>query len=155
MRRWQIFLATSLACGGLAVAVVAMGSPPRKGATYVGETSGGRTVSFRVTPQGDLIRRFRIARVLVCRRGERRTALLGRFRQVRTGIRVGRTGGFHGEARVSGGGDSRIESGRVCVRGVFRSNGRVVSGRYREHVRLRDGSICTAGLVRFMARTRR
>ncbi len=155
MRRWQLILATGLACCGLLAAVVALASPPKAGAGYKGKTSQGKRLSFRVTPQGDLIRRFTISRDLVCRRGKRRTSLTGRFRQQSMRMRIGPRGRFHGEASVEGRGQSRIRSGKVCVRGVFRSGGRVVRGRYRETVRLRDGSLCRAGLVTFIARARR
>jgi hypothetical protein len=154
MRRWQLALVTAAICGGLTLAVVAMAGPPKAGAGYSGQTSQDRRVSFRVTPQGDLIRRFRIVRELICRKGKRRTGLTGRFTQSRLRIRVTETGGFHGEAQVTGRGNSRIRSGKVCIRGTFDRGGRRVRGRYRETVRLRDGSLCRTNLVRFIARTR-
>ena len=151
MRRWHLVLATALAGSGLVV-MVAAGSPPKAGAGYAGETSQDGKISFRVTPQGDLIRHFRIARDLACRRGKRRTALTGRFEQQSIRVRIGPKGGFHAEARVEGRGRSRIRAGTICLRGVFRNGGRVARGRYREVVRLRDGSLCRAGLVTFIAR---
>jgi hypothetical protein len=152
MRRRHLVLATALACSGLVVAMVAAGSPPKPGAGYAGETSQDRSIRFRVTQRGDLIRRFRIDRDLVCRRGNRRTALTGRFRQQSMRMRIGRGGRFHAETHVEGRTGSRIRGGTVCVRGAFKRNGRVVQGRYRESVRLRDGSLCRAGLVTFIAR---
>lgn len=154
MRRWHLVLATALASVSLAAAVVAMASPPRGGARYTGETSQDRKVSFRVTPEGDLVKRFVIARDLVCRRGTRRTGVTGHFTQLGVRIEVSRKGRFHAEPRVEGRGQSRIRSGRVCVRGAFHQKGRVMRGRYREVVRLRDGSLCRSGLVSFLARVR-
>ena len=38
--------------------------------------------------------------------------------------------------------------------GRFDDRGRVMHGRFREVVRLRDGSLCRSGLVTFIARVR-
>ena len=154
MRRWHFALAIGLAASALLAGVVAMGSPPRAGARYAGDTSQERSVRFRVTPEGDLIKRFVIARDLVCRRGRRRTGVTGHFTQLGVRIEVSRNGRFHAEPRVEGRGESRIRSGRVCVRGAFHQKGRVMRGRYREVVRLRDGSLCRSGVVSFLARVR-
>jgi hypothetical protein len=154
MRRWHLALATGLACAAVLAGVVAAASPPRGGARYAGDTSQERTVRFKVTPDGDLIKRFVIARDLVCRRGKRRTGLTGHFRQRGARIELRRNGRFHAEPRVEGGGQSKISGGRVCIRGSFYRKGRIMRGRYREVVRLRDGSLCRSGLVKFMARVR-
>jgi hypothetical protein len=146
-------LATAVVCAALSAGVVALASPPKGGATYRGETSQERKVRFRVSPGGDLVRAFSITRNFTCRRGTQLSSLTGRFRQVRTPIEVGDGGGFHGEVKVRGTGSSRVRHGSVCVRGAFRRSGRVVRGRYREVLRLRDGSLCRTGLLRFIART--
>ena len=152
MRRWHLVTATALACLGLVVTMVALASPPMGGAGYGGKTSQGKSIRFRVTPQGDLIRGLRISRDLTCRRGRRRTALTGRFTQQSIRVRVGDGGRFHAEANVEGRPGSRIRGGQMCLRGAFRRGGRVARGRYREVVRLRDGSLCRSGLLTFLAR---
>ena len=155
MRRWHLVTVTALACSGLVVTVVALGSPPKAGAGYSGQTSQDHSIRFRVNAEGDLIRGLVVSRDLLCRRGRRRTAVTGRFTQRSLRMRIGRRGRFHGEAPVEGRRGSRIRAGTVCIRGVFSSGGRVVRGRYRETVRLRDGSLCRAGVVRFTARAGR
>jgi hypothetical protein len=152
MRRWQLALATAIACAGLGMGVVALGSPPKGGETYTGKTSQKRDVRLRVTLDGDLVRGFTIGRTFVCRKGLQRSSLSGRFRQERMRVRIGEAGGFHGEVKVRGVGGSRVRRGSVCLRGAFRRGGRVVRGRYREVLRLRDGSLCRTGLLRFVAR---
>ena len=153
MRRWHLASATGAVCLVLLVAVMAAGSPPKGGAGYSGQTSQGKPIRFRVTPQGNLIRRFQVSRNLLCRKGRRRTALTGSFTQQSLRMRVGEKGRFHAEGNVEGRKGSRIRGGQLCLRGSFSGGGRVARGRYREVVRLRDGSLCRSGLLRFLART--
>jgi hypothetical protein len=155
MRRLHLLVATTAVLSLAVVAVAAPASPPRRGAGYAGKTAQGHPLRFVVAPEGDLIERFRVRRDLTCRRGKFRTSITGRFEQVRGRIRVSRGGRFHAEGRVRGTRGSRIRSGFICVRGVFRSRGRVVRGRLKERVRLRDGSLCSSGILRFIARTSR
>ena len=152
MRRWQLGLAAGLVCIGLGAGVLALASAPKASDVYEGKSSQKRPVKMRVSLDGDLVRGFTIGRSLTCRRGSRRNSLSGRFRQVRAAIEVRETGAFHGELKVRGTAGSGVRRGRVCLRGEFRRNGRVIRGRYREVLRLRDGALCRTGLLRFVAR---
>jgi hypothetical protein len=53
---------------------------------------------------------------------------------------------------VRPGRDSLVRRGRLCIRGRFTRGGRVLRARYRERLRLRDGTLCGTGSVRLTAR---
>ena len=138
------------------VAAVASGALPRPGAHYVGESSQSKVVRFSVATHRKRLRRFVIKREFRCRRGDLRSSLTGTLRISRAPIRLTRDGHFHAHhLRIRGVTGSTIRRGLVCLIGRFGRGGRTARGRFRETDRLRDGSRCVTGLVRFRAHVRR
>ncbi|MFN2616048.1 MAG: hypothetical protein ABR581_02865 [Thermoleophilaceae bacterium] len=152
--RWRLAAVLAVpACALLAVA--ASGGVPRPGAHYAGASSQGGTVRFSIARHEARLRRFRIRREFRCRRGTLRSSLTGTLRLARTPIRLDGSQFHAHHVRIQGVTGSTIRRGLVCLVGRFSRRARVARGRFRERARLRDGSRCVTGLVRFKARLRR
>jgi hypothetical protein len=139
----------------LIVASTATGVNPRAGHVYRGKTSQqDRRVRFRVTGDGAQVVGFRIGRDFACRKGRNFSGRTGRFEQVSLVLKIRSDGRFSGSAKVHGGRGSEIRRGRVRVRGSFSSGGSHGRGAFRERSKLRDGTRCDSGRVRFRVRAR-
>jgi hypothetical protein len=116
--------------------------------TYGGRTAEDGRISFRFSPDESRIIQLFAERELSCRKGRVRSVRQGAFRQKRTFARVSGDGRFRGTIRTRG------VKGSLVRRGIFTISGlavdeRFARGVFRERLRLRDGSRCDSGRVRF------
>lgn len=116
--------------------------------TYGGRTADEGRTSFRFSPDESRIIQLFAERELSCRKGRVRSVRQGAFRQKRTFARVSGDGRFRGRIRTRG------VKGSLVRRGLFTISGRAVGqsfarGVFRERLRLRDGSFCDSGRIRF------
>ena len=131
---------------GAAIALTLLTAGPALGHTYRGETVKGGTISMRVGSDDSTVIRLRAERELSCRKGKFRSFRQGAFRQRSTFVR--RSGGvFRGSKRTRGISGSLVRLGRFSIR--FRISESRARGVFRERVRLRGGTRCTSGRVRF------
>lgn len=102
---------------------------------------------FRVGPDNARVISLSVERELSCRKGRLRSFREGVFRQVSVFVRS--TGGnfFRGSVRTHGVPGSQVRRGRFSIR--FVADGARARGVFRERVRLRGGTRCTSGRVRF------
>lgn len=115
--------------------------------TYGGSTTKDGRISFRVGADSATVIRLSAERELACRKGRIRSFRSGLFRQSRAFVR--RSGGlFRGSIRTRGPEGSLVRRGRFAMRFVVRGHS-VAAGVFRERLRLRDGTHCTSGRVRF------
>jgi opacity protein-like surface antigen len=155
MRRLVLLLVSVAAVAALVVASSATGVNPRAGHLYRGKTSQqDRRVRFKVTGDGARVVGFRIGRDFACRKRQNFSGRTGTFQQVSLQLNVRADGRFSGSAKVHGGRGSEIRRGRVRVRGSFSSGGSHGRGAFRERSKLRDGTRCDSGRVRFRVRAR-
>jgi len=144
------YLAIAGAAACLASLVAVASAAPRADTKYAGSTSQGNRASLWTDADGTAVRAFSIRREFKC--GAQTAA--GVFRQS-SGIMVVRpTGRFwgHDDVRPSRGGE--ISRGEFTIRGKFGRRGNVVRGTYRERVRLKDGSRCDTGVIRYRVKAR-
>jgi hypothetical protein len=116
--------------------------------TYGGRTAEDGRISFRFSPDETRIIELSAERELSCRKGRVRSVRQGAFRQKRTFARISADGRFRGTVRTRG------PKGSLVRRGLYTISGRAVDERfargvYRERLRLRDGSRCDSGRIRF------
>ena len=129
----------------MVTAVAAASAAPLASTTYKGNTSQRLPVSLRTDNDGTAIRSFTIRREFRC--GSE--TVEGTFRQS-SGIMVikpDRRFWGHDQVKPARGGE--IQRGQFTIRGRFGTRGRVVRGTYRERVRLRDGTRCDTGEIRY------
>ena len=123
---------------------------PKPATRYTGNTSQGNDASLRTDRDGTAIRGFTIRREFDC---GSETAV-GTFRQS-SGIRVIKpTGRFWGHDKVAPSAGGSIKRGEFTIRGKFGPKGNVVRGTYRERVRLKNGSRCDTGEIRYRVKAR-
>jgi hypothetical protein len=133
---------------GLAVALAALACAAPAGAhTYGGKTVRDGQISFRIGADSSTVVLLSAERELTCRRGRVKSFRSGTFRQARRFVRRrGRL--FRGSIRTRGPRGSLVRRGRFAIRFVVRSEV-VAAGVFRERLRLKDGTRCTSGRVRF------
>ena len=133
--------------GPAAVLVVLVCAVPAQAHTYGGKTARGGAISFRVGADSATVVRLSAERALACRKGRIRSFRSGGFSQSKPFVR--RSGGlFRGSIRTRGPKGSLVRRGRFAIRFVVRGES-VAAGVFRERLRLRDGTRCTSGRVRF------
>ena len=129
----------------LAAFVAVASAEPKADTTYRGNTSQRLPVSLRTDDDGTAIRGFTIRREFRCG-GE---TIEGTFRQ-RSGIMVIKPDRrFWGHDQVQPVTGGEIRRGQFTIRGRFGPRGNVVRGTYRERIRLRNGTRCDTGEVRY------
>jgi hypothetical protein len=116
--------------------------------TYGGRTADDGRISFRFSPDEPRIIQLFAERELRCRKGKVRSFRRGAFRQTKTFARVAPDGRFRGTIRTRGVKGSLVRRGRFTIRGRA-VNERFALGVFRERLRLRDGSRCDSGRIRF------
>ena len=133
---------------GLATAlVVLVCAAPAEAHTYAGKTAKGGQISLRVGAGSATVVQLTAERELACRKGGIRSVRSGAFRQSKPFVRRSR-GLFRGSIRTRGPKGSLVRRGRFAIRFVLRGEF-VATGVFRERLRLRDGTRCTSGRVRF------
>ena len=118
----------------------------RPDTTYKGTTSQGNNAKLRTNAAADGITSFLIRREFDC--GDE--TIVGTFRTFRAEgglMPIKETGKFFGHAKVQAGG--AIARGQFTIRGKFGTKGGAARGTYRERVRLKSGTRCDTGEVRF------
>ena len=133
---------------GLATVLVALVcAAPAEAHTYAGKTARGGQITLRVGADSATVILLSAERELACRKAGIRSIRTGAFRQSRPFARRSR-GRFRGSIRTRGPSGSLVRRGRFAIRFVIRGDS-VVAGVLRERLRLRDGTRCTSGRVRF------
>lgn len=120
---------------------------PAAAHTYAGKTARSGQISLRVGAGSATVIRLSAERELACRKEGIRSVRSGAFLQSRRFVRRSR-GLFRGSIRTRGPKGSLVRRGRFAIRLVVRGES-VAAGVFRERVRLRDGTRCTSGRVRF------
>jgi hypothetical protein len=141
--RRYLAIAGVVSCAFVAIAAVALAARPHT--VYKGRTSQNGLARLRTDIDGTAVKAFTIERKFDC---GTQTAE-GVFRQS-SGIMVIKPDRhFFGHAPVQPvpGGD--IKRGQFTIRGRFGKRGGAARGTYRERVRLKNGSRCDTGEVRF------
>ena len=123
---------------------------PRPATKYTGNTSQGNNASLRTDADGTAIRSFTIRREFECGAG----TASGTFRQSSGIMVIKPTGRFWGHDKVRPSAGGSIKRGEFTIRGKFGSKGGVVTGTYRERVRLDNGSRCDTGEIRYRLKAR-
>ena len=139
-------LAVCLTFAAVAVASAA----PQPDTRYAGNTSQGKKASLRTTPTGGGVEQFVIRRVFRCAVEDGEETVSGVFRQSSGVLAVADNGTFRGSSKVRP--TRQIKRGVFTLAGRFGPRGRVARGTYRERVRLRSGTRCDTGKVRFRLR---
>ena len=130
-----------------AAVLVLLGAASAQAHTYGGTTAKQARMSLRVAADSSRVVALSTERELACRKGRIRSFRTGVFRQARTFVR--RSGRFlRGSIRTRGPRGSLVRRGRFAIRLIVRGES-VAIGVFRERVRLRDGTRCTSGRVRF------
>jgi hypothetical protein len=115
--------------------------------TYGGQSAKDGRIDFRIGADSSTVVSLDAVRALSCRKGRIRSFRTGAFRQSRPFVR--RTKGrFKGSIHTRGPSGSLVRRGRFSIRFRVRA-GFLAVGVFRERLRLRDGTRCTSGRVRF------
>jgi hypothetical protein len=139
------YLAIAGVVAAFAVLITAAVAAPKPATKYTGNTSQGNNASLRTDGDGTAIRSFTIRREFDC--GTSTAA--GTFRQSSGIMVIKPTGRFWGHDNVQPSSGGSIQRGEFTIRGKFGKNGNVVRGTYRERVRLKNGSRCDTGEIRY------
>lgn len=132
----------------IVVAAALVGASAAGGHSYDGRTADDGRISFRLSPSESSFVRLLAERELACRKGKVRSFRVGAYRQRRVFVRVNSNGAFHGSVRTRGPRGSLVRLGRFTIKGRT-VNEASAKGVFRERVRLRDGTRCDSGRVRF------
>jgi hypothetical protein len=132
---------------GLTLVVVLACAAPAFAHSYGGNSSKGGAMHLRVGSDNRSVISLSVTRELSCRRGSLRSFREGIFSQVRVFVRSGGGNFFRGSVRTRGVRGSQVRRGRFSIR--FVADGSRAQGVFRERVRLRGGTRCTSGRVRF------
>jgi hypothetical protein len=143
------YLALAGVAASFAIAVTAAFADPKPATKYVGNTSQDYDASLRTDRDGTAIRSFTIRREFDC---GTETAV-GTFRQSSGIMVIKPTGRFWGHDKVKATAQGSIRRGEFTIRGKFGSKGNVVRGTYRERVRLKNGSRCDTGEIRYRVKS--
>jgi len=139
------YLALAGVVASFTVLVTAAFADPKPATKYTGNTSQGNNASLRTDRDGTAIRSFTFRRQFDC---GTETAT-GTFRQSSGIMVIKPTGRYWGHDKVKPSAGGSIQRGEFTIRGKFGAKGNVVRGTYRERVRLKNGSRCDTGEVRY------
>lgn len=131
----------------LALFAAILCAAPALAHTYRGSSVKGGAIHFRVGPDDARVISLSVERELSCRKGRLRSFREGIFRQISVFVRSRGGNFFRGSVRTRPVRGSQVRRGRFAIRFVA-SDGRA-RGVFRERVRLRGGTRCTSGRVRF------
>lgn len=131
----------------LALLAALVCAAPAVAHTYRGNSTKGGAMHFRVGPDNSRVISLSADRELSCRKGRLRSFREGTFRQVSVFVRSNGGSFFRGSVRTRPVRGSQVRRGRFSIRFVVSGNRAV--GVFRERVRLRGGTRCTSGRVRF------
>ena len=131
----------------IVVAAALVGASTAGAHSYGGRTADDGRISFRLSPSENSFIRLLAERELACRKGTVRSFRLGAYRQRRVFVRVGSNGAFRGSVRTRGPRGSLVRLGRFTIKGRILTDS--ARGVFRERVRLRDGTRCDSGRIRF------
>ena len=118
---------------------------PKADTTYRGNTSQHRSASLRTDDDGTAVKGFTITRKFDC--GS--SSVAGTFQQSGGIMVIKPTGRFWGHDQVKREAGGSIARGQFTIHGRFGPSGNVVEGTYRERVRLKNGTRCDTGEIRF------
>jgi hypothetical protein len=128
--------------------VVLVCAAPAAAHTYGGRTADDGRISFRFSAAETHFVQLHAERELACRKGKVRSFRVGAFRQRRVFVRVAPNGAFRGTVRTRGPKGSLVRLGRFTIKGRA-VNESFAEGVFRERARLRNGTRCDSGRVRF------
>ena len=136
------------AISSIVVVAVLVGASSAGAHSYEGRTADDGRIAFRLSPAESSFLRLFAERELACRKGKVRSFRLGAYRQRKVFVRVASSRAFRGSVRTKGPRGSLVRLGRFTIKGRL-VNEATAKGVFRERVRLRDGTRCDSGRIRF------